>query len=119
FFVFCTLVKSAATVVAGRIGTGDWLSTANLAAALNARGGPGIVLASVAFDARIIDERFFITLVLTAVVTSLIAGGWFRYVLDRGWHLLRVRGEALPDDEAGESGPPPVTVPSRPKEPVR
>jgi Kef-type K+ transport system membrane component KefB len=99
FFLFCTVVKTLATAVAGRIGTGDWLSTANLAAALNARGGPGIVLASVAFDAGIIDERFFITLVLTAVVTSLFAGGWFRYVLSKGWPLLRVRGEAEPDED--------------------
>ena len=101
FFLFCTVVKTVATAVAGRIGTGDWLSTANLAAALNARGGPGIVLASVAYDAKIIDERFFITLVLTAVVTSLFAGGWFRYVLNKGWPLLRVRGEteAPPDDD--------------------
>src|SRR5437879_703700 len=94
FFLFCTVVKTLATTVAGRLSTGDWLSTFNLAAALNARGGPGIVLASVAYDAKIIDERFFITLVLTAVVTSLFAGGWSRYVLNKGWPLLRVRGEA-------------------------
>src|SRR5437588_4737862 len=99
FFLFCTVVKTLATAVAGRLSTGDWLSTANLAAALNARGGPGIVLASVAFDAGIIDQRFFITLVLTAVVTSLFAGGWFRYVLSKGWPLLRVRGEAEPDED--------------------
>ena len=99
FFLFCTVVKTLATAVAGRLSTGDWLSTANLAAALNARGGPGIVLASVAFDAGIIDQRFFITLVLTAVVTSLIAGGWFRYVLDRGWHLLKVRGETAAETD--------------------
>jgi Kef-type K+ transport system membrane component KefB len=119
FFLFCTVVKTLATAVAGRIGTGDWLSTVNLAAALNARGGPGIVLASVAFDAGIIDERFFITLVLTAVVTSLFAGGWFRYVLGRGWPLLRVRGEA--DPEEGDAAPPPPVLPSpgREKEPVR
>ena len=53
-----------------------------------------------AFDAKIIDERFFVTLVMTAVVTSLFAGGWFRYVLNKGWPLLRVRGETLRDDEA-------------------
>jgi hypothetical protein len=35
--------------------------------------------------------------VLIAVVTSLAAGTWFRYVLSRGWELLRVRGE----DDAG------------------
>ena len=125
FFLFCTVVKSLATAVAGRYGTGDWLSTANLAAALNTRGGPGIVLASVAFDAGIIDERFFVTLVLTAVITSLFAGGWFRYVLNKGWPLLRVRGEALPGDDGDQgdaSGVPlaPVTpIADRRKETVR
>jgi Kef-type K+ transport system membrane component KefB len=122
FFLFCTVVKTLATAVAGRLGTGDWLSTANLVAALNARGGPGIVLASVAFDAKIIDERFFVTLVLTAVITSLFAGGWFRYVLNKGWPLLRVRGETLADDEAAvEDGLPlaPVMPLQRTKEPVR
>jgi hypothetical protein len=81
------------------------------------------VLASVAFDAGIIDERFFITMVLTAVVTSLFAGVWFRHVLSQGWPLLRIRGEALPDvgAEPGEEGPlAPVThLPARTKEPVR
>jgi len=123
FFLFCTVVKTLATAVAGRIGTGDWLSTANLAAALNARGGPGIVLASVAFDAKIIDERFFITLVLTAVVTSLFAGGWFRYVLNKGWPLLRVRGEVPDDDHADGDGDGPLApvtpLTGRMKEPVR
>ncbi len=125
FFLFCCVVKSLATAVAGRFTTGDWLSTANLAAALNTRGGPGIVLASVAFDAGIIDERFFITMVLTAVVTSLFAGVWFRHVLNKGWPLLRIRGETLPDDDAGSSSDDeaplaPVTpLNARPKEPVR
>jgi Kef-type K+ transport system membrane component KefB len=124
FFLFCCVVKSLATAVAGRLTTGDWLSTANLTAALNTRGGPGIVLASVAFDAGIIDERFFITMVLTAVVTSLFAGVWFRYVLSQGWPLLRIRGEVLPDeaDPAADDGAPlaPVTpLTPRPKEPVR
>src|SRR5882724_183774 len=128
FFLFCTVVKTLATAIAGRISTGDWLSTVNLAAALNARGGPGIVLASVAFDAGIIDERFFITLVLTAVVTSLFAGGWFRYVLGKGWPLLRVRGEDPlddADDEGDEDDAPlaPVThlpgLPRPQKEPVQ
>jgi Kef-type K+ transport system membrane component KefB len=122
FFLFCTVVKSLATAVAGRFTTGDWLSTANLAAALNTRGGPGIVLASVAFDAGIIDERFFVTLVLTAVVTSLFAGGWFRYVLNKGWPLLRVRGEPLAEEDADSRDAPRAAVTplaDRTKEPVR
>jgi Kef-type K+ transport system membrane component KefB len=118
FFLFCCVIKSLATAVAARFSTGDWLSTANLAAALNTRGGPGIVLASVAYDAQIIDERFFITLVLTAVVTSLFAGAWFRYVLNRGWPLLRIRGEAVADDDGTEALAPVTPLPVRPKEPV-
>jgi hypothetical protein len=67
-------------------------------------------------DAKIIDERFFITLVLTAVVTSLFAGGWFRYVLGKGGPLLKVRGEDISegDDKLG----PATAVPARSKEPV-
>jgi len=90
FLLFCTAIKTGATLVAGRVAVRDWRSTFNLAAALNARGGPGIVLATVAFDRGIIDERFFVTLVLIAIVTSLMAGYWFRAVLSRGWELLRV-----------------------------
>ncbi|MGH9009134.1 MAG: cation:proton antiporter, partial [Acidimicrobiia bacterium] len=65
--------------------------------------------------------------VLTAVVTSLFAGAWFRYVLNRGWPLLRVRGEDMTDDSDGDSGDgdsegplaPVKQVPARTKEPVR
>jgi Kef-type K+ transport system membrane component KefB len=103
FFLLCTGIKTVATAIAGRTATGDRLSTVNLVAALNARGGPGIVLASVVFDAKIIDERFFIALVLTAVVTSLFAGAWFRFVLNRGWTLLRVRAEERPASPPGVS----------------
>jgi Kef-type K+ transport system membrane component KefB len=60
----------------------------NLAMALNARGGPGIVLAGVAFEANIINASFYTTLVLFAVLTSQIAGAWLDFVLRRGWPLL-------------------------------
>ena len=116
FLAFCTVMKTAGTFLAGRIATRDWLSTVNLAAALNARGGPGIVLATVAFDAQIIDERFFVTLVMTAIVTSMIAGTWFRYVLSQGWELLRVRGEEPATDA---DGPPANVVPLRDKEAIQ
>jgi hypothetical protein len=60
----------------------------NLAITTNARGGPGIVLASVAFDAGIISPQFYTTLVAAAVVTSQFAGAWLDYVLRKGWPLL-------------------------------
>jgi K+:H+ antiporter len=114
FLAFCTLAKTVGTVIAGRIATRDWLSTANFSAALNCRGGPGIVLATVAFDAQIIDERFFVTLVLVAVVTSLAAGCWFRYVLARGYPLLRVRGEEPePDGGPVEAAAAPAPSPAK------
>ncbi len=65
------------------------LDLINLAITTNARGGPGIVLASVAFDAGIISSKFYTTLVAAAVLTSQIAGAWLEYVLRKGWPLLK------------------------------
>jgi Kef-type K+ transport system membrane component KefB len=64
------------------------LDIVNIAITMNARGGPGIVLASVAYDAGIINASFYTTLVLAAVITSQVAGVWLRFVLSRGWPLL-------------------------------
>ena len=50
--------------------------------------GPGIVLASVAYEAGIISAAFYTTLVLVAIFTSQAAGAWLEYVLGRGWLLL-------------------------------
>lgn len=46
---------------------------------LNAKGGPGIVLATVAFDLGIINSMFFTTLIITTVLTSLLAGWWLKH----------------------------------------
>lgn len=45
---------------------------------MNARGGPGIVLATVAYSAQIISVEFFTVLILTTMLSSLIAGYWLR-----------------------------------------
>ncbi len=89
FLLFSTALKTGGTLAVGRLVGKDLLSSLNLAVALNARGGPGIVLASVAFDLGIISQNFFVTLVMIAIVTSLFAGYWFKLVLSRGWQLLR------------------------------
>jgi len=88
FLAFTTLFQLLGTVISARLIKKDWLSSFNLGIAMSTRGGPGIVLATVAFDLGIINEAFFLTLVLIAIVTSLFAGTWFRYVLSRGWNLL-------------------------------
>lgn len=50
----------------------------NFAIAMNARGGPGIVLASVGYEFGIINAEFFTTLILTSILTSLVSGWWLR-----------------------------------------
>ncbi len=50
----------------------------NFAVTMNARGGPGIVLATVAYSYEIISVEFFTVLILTTMMSSLIAGYWLR-----------------------------------------
>jgi Kef-type K+ transport system membrane component KefB len=89
FLLFTTVFEAAGTLIAAKLIRKDWLSSFNLAVAMNTRGGPGIVLATVAFDLGIINETFFVTLVMIAIVTSLLAGYWFKFLLTRGWDLLK------------------------------
>ena len=88
FVIGSCIIKIASVSLAGRFAGFRGLDLINLAITTNARGGPGIVLASVAFDAGIISPKFYTTLVLAAVLTSQIAGAWLDYVLRKGWPLL-------------------------------
>ncbi len=88
FLAFAVVVKSAGTIVSSYVATRSWRSSLNLATALNARGGPGIVLASVAFSSGIISESFFVTLVLLAVITSGATGYVLRRLINTGRVLL-------------------------------
>ena len=88
FIVGSCAAKILSVSLAGRFAGFRGLDLLNLAITTNARGGPGIVLASVAFDAGIISPQFYTTLVLAAVLTSQMAGAWLDYVLRRGWPLL-------------------------------
>jgi Kef-type K+ transport system membrane component KefB len=88
FLIASCLIKILSVSLAGRFAGFRGLDLVNLAITTNARGGPGIVLASVAFDAGIISPQFYTTLVIAAVVTSQFAGAWLDYVLRKGWPLL-------------------------------
>ncbi|MGI9102370.1 MAG: cation:proton antiporter [Terriglobales bacterium] len=88
FLIASCIVKMLSVSLAGRFAGFRGLDLMNLAITTNARGGPGIVLASVAFDAGIISPTFYTTLVVAAVVTSQMAGAWLDYVLRQGWPLL-------------------------------
>jgi Kef-type K+ transport system membrane component KefB len=96
FLAGSCIIKVLSVSLAGRFAGFRGLDLINLAITTNARGGPGIVLASVAFDAGIISSKFYTTLVVAAVLTSQIAGAWLEYVLRKGWPLLKpsARSEA-------------------------
>ncbi len=76
FIAFACALKAGSVYLGARMAGEPAGTSRHFAVAMNARGGPGIVLASVAFDAGIIDLAFYATLVITAIVTSLIAGVW-------------------------------------------
>jgi len=88
FLLGSCAIKVMSVSLAGRCAGFRGLDLLNLAITTNARGGPGIVLASVAFDAGIISPQFYTTLVLAAVVTSQLAGAWLDWILGSGRALL-------------------------------
>lgn len=88
FLVFSTVVEGVCAYLAIRSLRFNALTGFNFAIAMNTRGGPGVVLASITHGLGLIDERMYVTLVLTAIVTSIIAGVWFRYATRTGLPLM-------------------------------
>ncbi len=96
FLIGSSIVRFSFVTAASRLAAIGPRDAVAVGIAMNARGGPGIILATVAFDAGIIAPSLFTALVITAIVTSQVAGWW----LDRA---IRHRGELLgepvgPDD---------------------
>ncbi|MBG06345.1 MAG: sodium:proton exchanger [Rhodospirillaceae bacterium] len=79
FLIFSTVVEGLCAFGAIRAMRFNNLTSLNFAVAMNTRGGPGIVLASIALASGLVDQRMYVALVLTAIVTSVVAGAWFRY----------------------------------------
>jgi len=88
FLAAACIVKLFSAGLGARLAGFRWSDSLNLAIALNARGGPGIVLASVALEAGIVNRGFYTTLVLVALLTSQLAGAWLDFVIRKGWPLL-------------------------------
>jgi Kef-type K+ transport system membrane component KefB len=108
FIVGTCAVKMASVALAGRLAGFRGLELINLGITTNARGGPGIVLASVAFDAGIISSKFYTTLVVAAVLTSQLAGAWLDHVLRNGWPLLKSDVANEPVEVATPQAPTPA-----------
>jgi Kef-type K+ transport system membrane component KefB len=78
FLLLACVAKASSVYLGARLARAEPGHAANLAIALNARGGPGIVLATVAYGAEAISREFYVCLVLLAIVTSIIAGSWLQ-----------------------------------------
>jgi len=85
FFGLSSLVKISSIFFASWISKQSFKLSWAYGFALNARGGPGIVLATICYHADLISKPFFGTLILTAIVTSLISGAF----LDRAKSTLQ------------------------------
>jgi Kef-type K+ transport system membrane component KefB len=99
FLVFACVVKSGSAYAGARLAGEPRQTSRYLALATNARGGPGIVLASVSFGAGIVSEEFYTSLVLLAIVTSMLSGSWLGRIVRSGKTLR-------------EHDPAPVVVPA-------
>lgn len=82
--VFACTVKALSIYAGARLAGQPRASAWNFAVAMNARGGPGIVLASLAYEAKIINQGFYAVLVMLSLVTSLLAGSWLDFAVRRG-----------------------------------
>lgn len=93
FLVVACVIKLLSVLAGAKLAGFSIPSCINLAVATNARGGPGIVLASVAYASGIINAPFYTTLILLAVITSQAAGAWLEHVLRSGKPLLTESAE--------------------------
>ncbi len=78
FFVVAFGLEAIGTLLMVQFTDLNFRTRVNFAVTMNARGGPGIVLATVAYSYQIISIEFFTVLILTTMLSSLIAGYWLR-----------------------------------------
>jgi Kef-type K+ transport system membrane component KefB len=83
FLFASSAVKVISVIFAARLARLTWRHTVDFGIVMNARGGPGIVLASIAYEAKIIDEYLLVTFIMTSLLTSLLAGLWLQWRNER------------------------------------
>ncbi|MFH8492037.1 cation:proton antiporter [Streptomyces longisporoflavus] len=100
FLLLVCAMKGLSIWLAGVFAGETHAFSVHLGVALNARGTPGVLMATVTYEAGVINARFFAALVLMSVVTCQIAGFW----LDRAFRH---------DTLQAELGPTPTRAPRR------
>jgi Kef-type K+ transport system membrane component KefB len=119
-FVLACVIKFGSVWVGARLAgkTPSW--STHFAVAMNARGGPGIVVASVTFGAGVINGQFFVALVLLSILTSQLAGAWLTRVLSKDPTFVssdrpHVPEEALVGHQSLPGEPPSATAVTPPE----
>lgn len=106
-FLAVACVSKASSVYAGaRFAGRPGAESLDLAVALNARGGPGIVMATTAYDVGIVSASLFTTLIVTAVLTSQLAGWWLERAVRDG--RVSPAPDTRVDDPAANRSPSPA-----------
>jgi Kef-type K+ transport system membrane component KefB len=82
-FALACVIKFSSVWLGARLAGKSPSWSTHFAVAMNARGGPGIILASVTFGAGVINGQFFVALVLLSILTSQLAGAWLTRALSR------------------------------------
>jgi Kef-type K+ transport system membrane component KefB len=82
------IAKGVGVYIGARTAGEDSRRARDFAIVMNARGGMGIVLATVALNAHIISEQFYADIVVLSIVTLLAAGLWLERI-GRGWKRPR------------------------------
>jgi Kef-type K+ transport system membrane component KefB len=89
-------IKAASVYLGARLAAQPHATSIDLAIAMNARGGPGIVLATVALNAGLISGAFQAILILLSLVTSQIAGWWLQRPSVRDALVREAHGREAP-----------------------
>jgi len=105
FLLLGCVAKAASVWLGARLAGESNRSATHLGVALNARGGPGIVLATVTLSAGVINEDFFTTLVVLSIVTSQFAGLWLQHAFVPELAAAQSGGDHADATPAGRSEP--------------
>jgi len=80
-FVIACLGKILGAGTGARIGGMCWRDAWSVGVGLNARGAIEIILASVALEQQLIDQRIFVALVVMAFATSMLSGSLLKHLV--------------------------------------
>ena len=78
FFIIAFGLEFIGTVILTWFTNFKRITVISLGITMNARGGPGIVLATTAYSVGIINLEFFTVLIITTMISSALAGCWLR-----------------------------------------